>query len=400
MSRVACPESTRLAIVRLRLPALGVVAVVAMLAICGCGPLAATIPTATGTGPSAESAPPSETPTGLDAIRESRLRLGLRADYDWILTVEADPLAVLRYGIKVTADEAAQLDERLLASELELREELGFSTDPAWVRKVLADPMSVDGPQEVRLSRAEFAAWKRRDERERSVRRAFAWYAPQHRDQWAGWYEEAEGDVVALFTGDLDAHHAALAALIPADTAAVDVRHAQRSMEALESKLELVDTEVRAWVEDQGLSMWRSDIDVPNNRLTTLIRLPKPDPTLESRLLDEFDAHDWLTVGSEVNHASTLERGRLVVQAVDALGRPVPELTCVLIPDIPGAAGEGNEVQVANEKGVCGWRAQPVGATGYRVQVWDRFDGRLLGSGRVVVPANGEVELTVRVIGA
>ncbi|MHB8892476.1 MAG: hypothetical protein ACYC65_10585 [Candidatus Limnocylindrales bacterium] len=360
--------------------------------------LAVLMMTFTGCGSGAVPALPTLPPSAVVAHAiEVRASIGLRADRAWVEAVESEPDSVVRQGIKVTPAEAADLDERFLEDQLEKRDWMGLSTDPAWVRSVIANPDAVTRGMDVLLAPEEAAAYDRRVAVEDDLKQALAYYSAQHRDEWAGSYRDGD-TIVTRFTGSLEEHRAALAALIDPTFVTVEVQGAKWTLEALQANRNRLRDDY-GWFKAHGRIILSTDIDVPTNRVVLELELSAPDPDIAARLLVRYDASAWLTIRTSVDAAASLAFGRLTVMVVDGTGRPLVGLMCKVVPKIPGAQGD-NALSIADEQGRCRWgEGSLLGATSYRVEVWRRLGVDLLGFGAVSVPANGEANLTITIAG-
>src|SRR5689334_15143420 len=79
-------------------------------------------------------------PASVQAAIDVRRDLELQVTPDFVAEVDSNPDSPIRYGIRVTQDEARLLDERDLPEAIDMREDFGLVTDRAWVLAVLADP--------------------------------------------------------------------------------------------------------------------------------------------------------------------------------------------------------------------------------------------------------------------
>jgi hypothetical protein len=109
-----------------------------------------------------------------------------------------------------------------LAIAMRIRAEFGFRSDADWVTTVNADPQSILSNLGVRMTADEMAQLARQQSAP-DDRSALTAYAMRHSDQYGGLFiDTATRGTVMLFTGDLDRHRAAIAALPRGAT--VDVR--------------------------------------------------------------------------------------------------------------------------------------------------------------------------------
>lgn len=190
------------------------------------------------TGPRSEPPPRAEPaptvdpdlPADIGDAILTRTSLGLRSDADYVEAVHAAPDSVRHdFGILVTPEEAADLDRRFAAQD-----DLG----------------------------------------------ALAAYGAEHPDTFGGMYidQAAGGDVVLLFTRDVERHARAASALAPAGVA---VR--VRQVDFTEAELNEVMDGLRP-MNQPGLEMVSAYVDTIRNVVT--LEVKTDDPTLKQRLED------------------------------------------------------------------------------------------------------------------
>lgn len=191
-------------------------------------------------GPRSEPPPPAEPaptvdsdlPTDIaDAIR-TRTDLGLRADAGYVEAVHAAPDSVRHdFGILVTPEEAAELDRRSAAHD-----DLG----------------------------------------------ALAAYGAEHLETFGGMYidQAAGGDVVLLFTSDVERHAREATELAPAGVT-VRVRRVDFTEAELNEVIEGLDP---ASMNEPGVEMVGIWVDVIRNVVT--LEVKTDDPTFKQRLED------------------------------------------------------------------------------------------------------------------
>ena len=102
-------------------------------------------------------------------------------------------------------------------------------------------------------------------------------YGADHPDEFGGLYVDPPGStsVVMLFTGHLERHQAAVAAIMPG-TRVRQVAHTEAELTAL---MESIDFEA---LEAEGIEMLSAGVDITGNRVTLDVKAN--DPTLELRL--------------------------------------------------------------------------------------------------------------------
>lgn len=201
-------------------------------------------------GPRSEPPPPAEPdplvdpdlPADIADAIARREDFGLRADVDHVEAVHAAPDSVRHeIGMLVTPEEAAELDRRFAAQD-------GFGV--------------------------------------------LAAYGAEHPDTFGGMYidQAAGGDVVLLFTRDVEQHARAAAALAPAGVA-VRVRR----VDFTEAELtELIDSLDFGSMQAPELEMVGTWVDVIRNVVT--LEVKTDDPTFEGRLEDAHGGRLEVTV--------------------------------------------------------------------------------------------------------
>jgi hypothetical protein len=236
---------------------------------------------------------------------------------------------------------------------------VGLRADLVWVRRGAADP-EADTTYEVPLEPFEAAALRARASAANEVAAAITRYGLQHRDAWAGdMIDQASGGlVVAWFTGDLDRHRAAIAALVRPE-ALWEVRLARHT------EAELVDAHHRieadlAWLTSIGVTFAGPGIDVVSNRLTLDIDSPSQDATADVVSHDGFAA--ILQVRARPSRTSQKGFGDLSVRAWTSTGRPVGGLEVAIVfgewlPWNPGVGSSTDQSGTARIDGVPASRA-------------------------------------------
>jgi hypothetical protein len=348
------------------------------------------------------SVPSPSIPPDIERAIQVRESLGLRSDQEWVLNVTNDPNALERDGIKVTAAEGLDLDERRLRKEVTLRTQLGLADDPAWVRAVLSDPNSVirHVGVPILMSPEEAAAWDRRASNQEDLREALDEYGAAHVGEWGGWYIPVDSPgAVALVTDHLEEHRVAIEALTGPEVGPVQVRQVAWTYSELTEFRRRVWAD-EGWFDKRGVRLIHAEQDKATNRVSVKVRVPQPDVAAETieAVLDHFDADDWMTISTQVDAKEWLGVGTLVVTVVDQLGRPVPDMTCQIIPAVYGAAGDST-IMDSDELGRCLWTGRfAVAATSFRVEVRRRLDEPILATGQVSVDPGQEASTTIHVV--
>jgi hypothetical protein len=190
-------------------------------------------------GGSGSPPPTNATPTTAEIEAASRFRatFGLRFDVAWIQAVHNAPNADTTFGIPLLPDEAA---------------------------KVRAAQVAANAVSDI-----------------------VAAYGRTVPDDWAGMYvdQTAGGTVVARFEANVEAHQAALEALLPAG-ARVDVRAATWTEEELRSFISRVEKE-RDWYATIGTELVTVEIAVLDHRSTRDSTVQTPRPRTRLRIITE-----------------------------------------------------------------------------------------------------------------
>ena len=348
--------------------------------------------------------PATPTPTPDPVITASilvRERAALRADREWVEAVQANPASVERLGIKVSPDEAEQLDQAALPNAVESRRRLGLRHDEAWVRRVLADPRSVDWGG-LPVTREEAARLEHAVTTAAEIMPVLNNYARDHRDEWSGVYRDDIGTMHVLVTGRPAEHEAAIRALFadPVQLQVDQVRWSERDLDALLTPIRKPDFE--RWLTRHDISLEGYGIRTRENRVGIEVTAGPESGDITRLIMEHLDGGDWLLVDVELREPTELltERGSLVVTVVDAAGRSPSGGYVLISPDVSGAFPDDvfatNRCDVEPVRGgVCVW--SDLGATGYTIEVWSPFGRALLGRGRVVIPPGGTGRVTIEI---
>ena len=322
---------------------------------------------------------------------DARHGAGLRYDRAWVEAVIADPDSVVWNGIRVSPDEAALMQTRRVREAMDVRAGVGLPADEATVRALLADPTTVMRQGVIPLSPAEAKAWDARAATSTTLIPALMAYGTEHPEDWGDVFVEDDGAVVVSFSSHLDAHRRAVEALLVPGSVAVEVRQVRWPIAALDPITEQIGRDL-AWFDREGIQLWGDGVSPKDNLVVVEDTTPKPRDGIEDLIIEHFDARGKMRVDATVRRPLNIGRGTLTVTVVDVTGRPVPEVWCVLDPDVPGAAGESTGI-TSDEHGVCHW--DPIGATGFGVEIWRGYEWGFLGAGRVVVARGQDATLTV-----
>lgn len=322
-----------------------------------------------------------------------RLANGLRADRPWIESVLSDPRSVERLDIRVSSDEAQQLDERAVTQAIEFRKAVGLEADDAWVRHLQHDPSALVR-YGIPVSVDEAAAMDRRARTEAELAPAVEAYGQAHPEDFGGSYiTPGGGTVVAQFSRNVDKHAAALLALVAPESVQLQVRSVRWSSRELDERNKAIWSPAgRAWFKGLGVRVRGGGSHVQDNLVHLELAIPTDDPTLAARVVEHFDGAGWLRVDVAVVPAMNLPLGSLEIVVVDRAGRRVADVWCQLLPSVAGAGGD-DTIHDSGPSGVCTWNA--IHATSYDIEIWRRIGEGLIGRGRVEVGASGRTRVQV-----
>jgi hypothetical protein len=183
--------------------------------------------------PGTSSPPGGEQPLDIEIAVKVRDAVGLRSDRDWVETVQNDPASTMsNLGILVSADELAQLQQQ----------------------QSLPDDRS-----------------------------ALVAYGIRHADEYGGIFiDQPLGTTVMLFTGNLDAHQAAIAALPRG--AAVDVRPCTYTEAQLTAVMNDLDFNALG---AEGIDVISASLDTINNVVT--VEAKAASPAAKTALEERYD---------------------------------------------------------------------------------------------------------------
>lgn len=209
-------------------------------------------------------------------------------------------------------------------------------------------------------------------------------YARTVPDDWFGSYidQQRGGIIVAEFFRNTDQHRAALERLLP-PSARWEVREVDQPTLDRIAFVEHVKAD-RAWlasIEAKLLDVVTNPMDGGIVELTYIAARRDLDPMI----LDHYGPPEWLRVERAGGPPWTGPVGKLVVKAVDILGRPVPDLTCRL----------GNPPRSTDKNGIC--RYVDVAAIDHHVELLAEIEEstHLVGSATVTVVPSRSTSVTI-----
>jgi hypothetical protein len=343
------------------------------------------------------NAVPSTPAPAIAHAMEVREQNGLRSDRDWVEAIEVDPLSLERLGIKVSGSEAAAIDQRILAKQIEQRTALHMRADVEWVKQVIADPSSIQHGGLI-VTREEAGQLELASRNASNVAPVLAAYGKQHRDEWAGIYL-VPGGIVAQVSGHLDEHRSAIDQLFVGTNVHVDVEQVRWSTRQLEMYTKRFWTAAAfRWFKSHHVELESAGASEKLNKVNLEITVLGIRPGTEQWIRSHFQTGEWLAMTVYHDLSIGLGTGTLTVTAVDHAGNPITDGFCSLHSDIPGVVTDWTGDRDLDRHGVCAWTApMPLPkATTYRVEVWKQYEEGFIGKGTVTVPKNGHGSLVIK----
>jgi hypothetical protein len=285
-----------------------------------------------------------------------------------------------------------------LLTAIRFRRAFGLRDDEAWIREVAANPASARATVEfgTPLLPAEAAELLRRTANMEQIAGPIRWYGEANPDTWAGMFidHQAGGAIVAQFSARADVHGERLSALLPAG-ARFEVREATWSLRELEAFGREAELAFAGWV---GTQVRAAGVDEALNQV--VLSVESRDPADPERIREQLGNPAWLGEIAWDHPDWTGPRGDLVIEVVDARGRPIEGLDCRtasanrLVPDDTFAYS-------TNDAGRCIRPQMP--AVEYVISIWQPRpvgDGYILvGSSRALVEAGGRTHVRIVVAG-
>lgn len=272
-----------------------------------------------------------------------------------------------------------------ITSALRFRTAFGLRADDAWIRAVFIDPAS-DRTFGVPLLPSEVAAVMKAQSAANAVSDIVAAYGATVPDDWVGMYvdQKAGGTVVARFKANVEAHRAALLALLPAG-AKFDVHSAKWSEAELREFIAGVEQE-RDWFPSIGTKLFTAEIAGLDNLGGIDVRFDGP-MAAAAQIEAHFGNPPWLRAVWNGPGEWAGARGDLEIYTTDSSGRPL-SVDIDLSPVFP--------FQVEDDD--IGWRTDDRGhllrtnlpAIAYHVRAFEGTgdDRRLVAEDQVTVLAN------------
>jgi len=284
------------------------------------------------------------------------------------------------------------------ADAVRFREEFGLRADVGYVRWVASNPRATSFGYGVPLLPAEIRELDGRALAAADVKAAIREYGADHADDYGGVFvDSSTGQVVALFTSELEAHRAAIAARLRPG-AVFDVRAVRNTKADLDKLLGRLWDE-RDWFAGVGLRVGASETDIEHN----VVRLwvDGDDRAAMSHIAPHFGADGMLEVSWDPDPVAALPRGSLRGRVVDHRGRIVKGggLFIGAIGDIEQAEpddGIGYGVEANGTFVIPNLAAMPWTITIFTIEP----DGeKVLGTARVVIHGGQESRVTIEIDG-
>lgn len=288
--------------------------------------------------------------------------------------------------------------EAEIARAIESRKLFGLRSDEAWVRQVAADPTArvfmLDFPMTLEEER-EFEA--RTTDFEQTAQAVQA-YGDQHPETFGGvWVDQASRTVVAAWTRDAELQRIAILASL-GRFAPVDARTVRYSVQDLAELQARIDGDMD-WLRTIPAAFLGGGQMIMDNRVELWVSSAAPDA--EARIMEHFGVGaDMLKVTSDGTGASLMERGTIHMHVVRPDGKGTADLdwNVAWTPDRPGGGDCGEMVGIAiPEDGRFDLACAPGGWT-IAIQERGGDTGWTdIGTGHVVVPEGGDVNLEITV---
>ena len=284
-----------------------------------------------------------------------------------------------------------------IAYAISQRRQFGLRSDLDWVLQVAADPRATMDPLDFLMLPEEAAEFQRLQADFDSVVQAVQAYGDAHRAEFGGvWLDQERHTVVSAWTSNAALHRIAiLATLGKAGPLEVRlVRYSEAELRALQERM----TDDRDWLATIPAAMTFSSVDITANRAE--LGISSANPQAAALIMAHYGVGaDKLRVISDGTGILLLPRGTVHGHIVRADGRApgANEWNLNWSPDRPTDGECGSEVGFGvSEDGVFDLPCAPGGWTiSVQAPVADGWVD--IGKAHVVVPAGGDVELSITV---
>ena len=285
-----------------------------------------------------------------------------------------------------------------IAYAIAQRRVFGLRADEDWVRQVAADPTARIFLLDFPMTPEEERELESRTTDFEQTAQAVQEYGDQHPATFGGvWVDQAGQTVVAAWTQDAELQRIAILASMGrfAPVEARTVRYAVRDLAELQGR---IDGDMD-WLRTIPAVFLGSGQMIMDNRVELWVSSAAPDA--EARIMEHFGVGaDMLKVTSDGTGIALQERGTVNVHVVDAKGRDATDLDWNVewTPDRPGGGDCGEMVGIAiPDDGRFDLACAPGGWT-IAIQERGGDTGWTdIGTGHVVVPEGGNVDLEIRV---
>ncbi len=277
------------------------------------------------------------------------------------------------------------------AEAIRFRTSVGLRADRAYVEAVARDPRARIWLVHIPLLPEEDAELEARATNADEIVPIVEAHAADFRDEYGGVYIDQKhgGAVTSLWTANLSAHEAAIRAKIGprARVAFREVAFSYHEPQALQARIH-ADHD---WLRAIDAQMTSISVDVIEN--VTLLTVSSANPDADRLINEHYAVGDMLRVESDGTGIVLLPKSSIRGRVVDPLGRPVPDLSLVWVPDSAGICGildmgfgtsEDGEFEIPH----CtpgGWTIR----AGYNID-------QIFGDGHVVVRPGQDARLEIR----
>jgi hypothetical protein len=274
---------------------------------------------------------------------------------------------------------------------IEFRRDVGLRADEAWAREV-ASRADRDMTYAVPLTPAEATSLRGRVTAAHEVGRVLQAYGNGHPADWGGLYiDQPAGSVVVVqFTGDLDAHRAAIRQLV-GPSARWEARLVPYSIAELNALRDQVHAEL-PWIAEQGLVFNSLGVDERANHVRLVIEVP---PGRDGDVVAPHFARDpRLSIEQRPQFVWTKGYGTLTIISRTSDGQPVANLYVEL--EFAERTDRDRDPGLGTQpNGVT--RLELLPATRVTVRLWKLASGERVdvGAGTTVIPNGGEAVVSI-----
>ena len=227
-------------------------------------------------------------------------------------------------------------DRSLTAAEEDaerFRQSFGLRSDLEWIRIVAADPTSNRIAFGVPLTGVEVAELYRRTNTLERFRDEVLTYADAQPDYAGSWIDHERGGLLVMqFSGSLLEHRLAILSMA-GPGAPIEIRQVRWTL----ADFERIDAQIgadRDWFETLPAYLYANGQDISANRF--FVRVSSAVPDVGQRILGHFGwTADLVVVESDGTGVLLQRPGSLEILALDADGRPIQGLACVVEADQP-----------------------------------------------------------------